>query len=89
MSKGNRYDEEFKKMIVDLYNGGKGATEISREYGVSKAMIYKWINLYTPIEESDGTVTNNDEIRKLRKELAETKEELEILKKAIAIFTRK
>ena len=89
MSRGNRYDEEFKKMIVDLFHSGKGATEITREYGVSKAMIYKWVNLYSPIEESDGYITNNDELRKLRKELAATKEELEILKKAIAIFTKK
>ena len=30
------YDVDFKKTIVDLYQNGKGATELSREYGLSK-----------------------------------------------------
>ena len=89
MSKGNRYDAEFKQMIVNLYNSGKSVSELTSEYGISKAILYKWINLYSPIKISDDDVTTNAEIIKLRKQLAETKEELEILKKAVAIFTKK
>lgn len=89
MSKGNRYDDEFKKMIVGLYRSGKTVIELTSEYGISKATIYKWSDLYSPIETSDGEITNNDEIRKLKKELAEAREENEILKKAVAIFTTK
>lgn len=59
------------------------------EYVVSKATLYKWINLYSPIEIANGDVTTNAEIIKLRKQLAETQEELEILKKAVVIFTKK
>ena len=36
-----------------------------------------------------GGAKNGKEIKNLKKELAQTKEELEILKKAIAIFTQK
>ena len=90
MARGKRYDEDFKKMIVELYTDQKKpASEIEREYDVSNASIYKWIEEYSPIKTDDGTVTNNKEIKKLKKELAQTKEELEILKKAIAIFTQK
>ena len=90
MARGKRYDEDFKKMIVELYTDQKKpASEIEREYGVSNASIYKWVEEYSPIKTDDGTVTNNKEIKKLKKELAQTKEELEILKKAIAIFTQK
>lgn len=89
MSKGTRYDDEFKQMIVNLYNSGKSITELMSEYGVAKAILYKWINLYSPIEIANGDVTTNAEIIKLRKQLAETQEELEILKKAVAIFTKK
>lgn len=48
MSKGTRYDDEFKQMIVNLYNSGKSITELMSEYGVAKATLYKWINLYSP-----------------------------------------
>lgn len=83
------YDEEFKKTIVDLYRSGKGVTELSREYGISTVNIYKWIRRFSPIETTTGEITNNDEILKLKKELANLKEENEILKKAVAIFSKK
>ena len=90
MAKGKTYDEDFKKMIVDLYNiQKKPACDIIREYGISSSALYKWIDQYSPIKSEDGLTTNNKEIQKLKKELSKTKEELEILKKAIAIFTQK
>lgn len=90
MNTGKRYDEDFKKTIVDLYNSGaKKISELEREYGICNASIYNWIKEYSPITTDDGNTTNNKEISQLKKELARTKEELEILKKAIAIFTQK
>lgn len=89
MAKGKSYDEEFKKTIVELYNNRKPACEIIHEYGISSSVLYKWIREYSPIQEDNGQITNNKEIKALKKELADTKQELEILKKAIAIFTRK
>ncbi len=90
MARGKHYDEDFKKMIVELYNvQKKSANEIVREYGISNSALYKWLEEYSPIKSDDGTITNNKEIKKLKKELAQTREELEILKKAIAIFSRK
>ncbi len=50
MSNGNRYNEEFKKTIVSLFNGGKSRGELSQEYNVSKTMIYQWNRLYSDIE---------------------------------------
>ena len=90
MNTGKRYDEDFKKTIVDLYNSGnKTISELKREYGLSNVSIYKWIKDYSPITTDDGNTTNNKEISQLKKELARTKDALEILKKAIAIFTQK
>lgn len=38
MARGKRYDEDFKKMIVELYTDqNKPASEIEREYGISNA----------------------------------------------------
>lgn len=90
MAKGKAYDEDYKKMIVELYNTkSKTVSDIKREYGLSHSTLYKWINEYSPIKTEDGTVTNNREIQKLKKELSKIREENEILKKAIAIFTPK
>ena len=67
MSRNKRYDEEFKKTIVDLYNSGKGATELSREYGLANSTIYEWVRDYSPIKTDDGEITNNKEIKALKK----------------------
>ena len=67
------YDEDFKKTIVNLYENGKGISELSREYGVGKSTIDSWIKKYKTITTSTGETTTNDEI----------------LKKAVAIFSKK
>lgn len=82
-----KYDEEFKKTIVELYEAGKGVNELSREYGIIHSNIRNWINKYQKITTSTGVVTNNDEILKLKKELQQVQLENEILKKAVAIFS--
>ena len=48
-----------------------------------------WIKKYGTIITSTGEVTNNDEILKLKKKLHEVELENEILKKAVAIFSKK
>lgn len=83
------YDEDFKKTIVSLYENGKGISELSREYGVGKSTIENWIKKFKTITTSTGEVTNNDEILKLKKELKQVQIENEILKKVVAIFSKK
>ena len=81
------YDEDFKKTIVNLYENGKGISELSREYGVGKSTIDSWIKKYKTITTSTGETTTNDEILKLQKKNRELEQEVEILKKAVAIFS--
>lgn len=83
------YEEEFKKTVVSLYENGKGISELSREYGIGKSTIDSWIKKYKTITTSTGEVTNNDEILKLQKKNRELEQENEILKKAVAIFSKK
>ena len=83
------YDEDFKKTIVNLYENGKGISELSREYGVGKSTIDSWIKKYKTIITSTGQTTTNDEILKLQKKNRELEQEVEILKKAVAIFSKK
>ena len=88
MAKKKVYDEDFKKMIVELYENKKPVTEIKREYGLAEATLYRWIKEYGKIKVSNNETTNH-EIKRLKKELAQAKEENEILKKVVAIFTQK
>ncbi len=74
MARSSQYDDEFKNMIVNLYRSCKSVTELISEYGISRAIVYRWVNLCSPIKNLEGAVTNNDEIRKLKKQLAETME---------------
>lgn len=78
-----------KRLLLIYILVKKSVSEITREYGISSSVLYKWVKLYSPIKNEDGTVTTNKELQKLKKELSKVKEENEILKKAIAIFTRK
>ncbi len=83
------YDEDFKKTIVNLYENGKGISELSREYGIGKSTIESWIKKFKTITTSTGEMTNNDEILKLKQKNRELELENEILKKAVAIFSKK
>ena len=83
------YDEEFKKTLVSLYENGKKLSELSREYGINESTIIPWIKKYGTITTSTGEITNNDEILKLQKKNRELEQEVEILKKAVAIFSKK
>ena len=83
------YTEEFKKTIVELYEAGnKTKTELAREYGTSECNIRAWIKKYGKIKTSTGEITNNDEIIKMKKKMLEIETENEILKKALAIFSK-
>ena len=83
------YTEEFKKTIVELYeSGNKNKSELAREYGTSEGNVRAWIKKYGRIKTSTGEITSNDEILKLQKENQEIKTENEILKKALAIFSK-
>ncbi len=83
-----KYSEEFKQSIVNLYKSGKSSSEITREYGMSSSTLHKWIKKYTEIKVSDSETLTVAEIKKLQKKLALLEEENIILKKAMAIFTK-
>lgn len=40
---GNRYNIDFRRMIVDLYNTGHKVKYLSSEYGIFDVTIYSWI----------------------------------------------
>ena len=88
------YSSEFKKNAVELSYQRSNIKELADELGIDVQRIYKWrkgatddkcSNLKTPHESSISL----SEHKKLQKELKEKELELEILKKAIHIFSKK
>ena len=82
-----KYDEDFKKSIVTLFENGKTQSELSREYGVSLSAISRWVRLYSKVKTDDGEILTAKQVKALQKRLLQLEEENLILKKAIAIFT--
>ena len=92
--KRRKFGKEFKIDAVKLVTErGMRVTEVSRDLGISKELLYRWKNDYeesgTSSFPGEGNLKPEDEeLRKLRRELANVKEERDILKKAIAIFSK-
>ena len=80
---GNRYGEDFKRTLVNLYQSGdKSQTALCKEYGVSITALGRWIKQYSTVETDDGEILTAKQVKD-----AQLEEDLMILKKAIAIFT--
>jgi transposase len=85
MSTRNRYDEEFKRTIVDLYHNGKTQSSLVKEYGISQTALTNWIKQYSTVEVDNGEILTAKQIKELQKRMAQLEEENQILKKAIAM----
>ena len=95
MSKQRRkYTKEFKLEAVQLVlSQGGNASATARNLGIKPNMLARWVredkadNKYS--FPGQGKLKEPDEeLRKLRKELADAKMERDILKKALAIFSK-
>ena len=64
----------LKKTIALLYLSEKQASYITRLYGISRSVLYKWVKFYSPIKSEDKAVTTNKECQKLKKELSKIKD---------------
>ncbi len=51
-----RYNEDFKRTVVDLYHSGYSVKELSSEYGISEVTIYKWIKEFTSLGEAGQSI---------------------------------
>jgi transposase len=85
-----QYSEEFKREAVELIRrSGKSKAQISRELGVSGQNISRWWQKYGQVEnESEEQSVSLEAFRAMQAELQRVKEERDILKKALNIFSR-
>lgn len=89
------YDKEFKREAVRLVVEGKRrATEVARDLGIGISLLHRWKRQLEKNREGafpgKGKVSAEEEAsRRLQKELEEVREERDILKKALAVFSRR
>ena len=93
--KGRRkYDNEFKREAVRLVvEEGRKASEVERNLGITPTLVSRWVREMTEDPEyafpGKGRLKAPDEeIRKLQRENERLRRERDILKKAVAIFSK-
>lgn len=88
------YTKEFKEEAVALVQtSGKSMSQIARELGISDSVLSHWCQQAKKqgaeaFPGSGHQTAQEEEIRRLRRELALAQQERDILKKTIAIFSR-
>ncbi len=88
------YTPECKREAVQLaQTSGKPMAQVARELGISDTSIHQWrkeLAAHGPeaFPGSGHQTAQEEEIRHLKRELEITKQERDILKKAVGIFSR-
>ncbi len=88
------FTREFKENAVKLViEGNRSVREVSKGLGINENLIYRWKKQFR--EDPGNSFPGkghlkpyDEEIRRLRKELSDAREERDILKKAVGIFSR-
>ena len=90
---GYRYTAEFRREALRMVDGGKSATAVSSELGVSMGTLKQW-----RLKAQGGTARGQEagatgesvtaENDRLKRELKALRMEFEIAKKAVAFFAR-
>jgi transposase len=93
MTKNRRtYTDEFKREAVQLSNASeKSIAQVARELGIAPKLLYRWRSEQRALgdEAFPGQGhTVPQELSELQQELVEVQRERDILKKALAIFSR-
>ena len=95
--KTKSYPESFRREAVRLADqSDRTAADVARELGIHPGQIYNWRTQFNKLSKNQFTVVDGTnyskeeaaEIRKLKKEVADLKEERDFLKKATAYFAK-
>jgi transposase-like protein len=89
--KHRKYDSQFKEEAVCLVTeGGRSVSEVAQSLGINRDRLYNWRQKATNDSSPDKPPPNSaeQELKRLQRENANLKEDKEILKKALAIFSK-
>lgn len=84
----HKYPEEFRREAVELVRtSGRPRCRVAESLGVSDGALAAWVAEFSD-EPGQLDPDERAELKRLRKELAEVKQEREILRKAAAYFAK-
>lgn len=93
-----RYDAEFKAGAVKLVTEeGRSSVEVAKELGICKETLRSWVKASTGMSTGQADRKNREarrmkemeaEIKKLRKQIEEKEEVIEVLKKSVGILSK-
>lgn len=92
-----QYSEEFKREAVEhSLTSEKTVAEVARDLGIAYSNLKRWCTQYRkrgklafPGPGRERLTPQEEENRRLKRELNDITQERDILKKALAIFTKK
>ena len=92
--KRKSYGRQFKIDAVNLVvNGNRSVSSVARDLGIEVNLLHRWKRELTEggLQSFPGKgrlSPQEEELRQLRRELEQVKEDREILKKALAFFSK-
>jgi transposase len=95
VSRPSKYPEQFRRDAVELVrSSGRTLRDVGRELGVNHETLRNWVNAAKRAEQTGSgggelvSADEREELRRLRKKVAELELEKEILRKAAAYFAK-
>jgi transposase-like protein len=92
MGRGSRFSETYKREAVAKAKASGNVSQTARELGISGKTLHTWKKRYDEPESSDVAGASPSDlavrVRQLEKKLAMREQQIEVLKKAIAIVSQ-
>lgn len=87
-NKRRKYDAGFKSEALKMLNSGQSVAGVARTLGIGENLLYNWKTESKQLQTPDNQSLES-EIEQLRKQLRQTEQERDILKKVIFILSPK
>lgn len=90
-----KFDREFKEDAIRLIvDGGRPVRDVARDLGIHENMLHRWKQEYLQDKEHSfpgkgHMKPHEEELFKLKRRIADLEEDRAILKKALAIFSKR
>jgi transposase len=93
MREQKKYDEEFRRQTIEyMVESGKSLSQVARETDISISTLSEWKKKFqgSPqvTKKGGAQASEKKQLRESQKRIHDLEEEVAILKKAMAIFTK-
>jgi transposase len=94
MGRPAKYPTEFRREAIELVrSSGRPVAEVARSLDIAEGTLWNWVKADREARERDAapdalSESEREELKRLRKENAQQRLDMEILRKAAAFFAR-